>query len=240
MKINTEWRDYEVIATGNGDKIERWGKYVLIRPDPQIIWELKNPLESYKNVSARYLRSNAGGGNWEYYASMPDEWTVGWRDLRFAVKLMGFKHTGLFPEQAVNWSQMMEMIGNAKRDINVLNLFGYTGGATVACLKAGASVCHVDSAKNMVERCKQNCELSGLKEAKVRYIVDDCKKFIKREINRGRKYDAIIMDPPSYGRGTNGEIWKLEDDLFSFVKMTTELLSEDPLFMLINSYTTGL
>ena len=240
MRINREWKDYSIIATGGGEKLERWGKHILLRPDPQVIWEADKPLASYKGIDARYNRSNTGGGFWEYYGKLPEEWTVSWRDLTFAVKPMGFKHTGLFPEQAANWDVMMELIRNAGREIRVLNLFAYTGGATVACLKAGASVCHVDAAKNMVDRCKQNCTLSGVADKSVRYIVDDCKKFIKREINRGRRYDAIIMDPPSYGRGSNGEIWKLENDLFDFVKLSSEVLSDTPLFVLINSYTTGL
>lgn len=240
MKINNEWKDYSIIATGNGEKLERWGKYTLLRPDPQVIWDARVPLVSYKGIDAHYIRSNTGGGYWEYNTELPEEWTVAWRDLTFSVKPMGFKHTGLFPEQAANWSQMIELIRSAGREIKVLNLFAYTGGATVACLKAGASVCHVDAAKNMVERCKRNCALSGVSGGKVRYIVDDCKKFIKREINRGNRYDAIIMDPPSYGRGSNGEIWKLETDLFAFVKLAAEVLSDKPLFMLINSYTTGL
>lgn len=240
MKINGEWTDYEIIATGDGEKLERWKDVVLLRPDPQVIWRAKSDLRKIKVPNAVYIRSETGGGRWEYNGGMPDEWIVGWRDLRFLIKPMGFKHTGLFPEQAVNWDRMITLIKGANRDINVLNLFAYTGGATVACLSAGASVTHVDSAKNMVERCKQNVKLSGLENRPVRYIVDDCKKFITREIKRGKKYDAIIMDPPSYGRGPSGETWKLENDLFDFVKLSMEVLSSKPLFVLINSYTTGL
>ncbi len=240
MKVSGEWKDYTIIATGDGEKLERWGKYTLLRPDPQVIWRAKKPLASYKGIDAHYIRSNTGGGYWEYDTQLPEEWTVSWRNLTFSVKPMGFKHTGLFPEQAVNWDAMTKLISGAGREIKVLNLFAYTGGATVACLKAGASVCHVDAAKNMVERCRKNCLLSGVAGGKVRYIVDDCKKFIKREINRGNRYDAIIMDPPSYGRGSNGEIWKLENDLYDFVVLAAEVLSDNPLFVLINSYTTGL
>lgn len=240
MQINNEWKDFTVLATGDGMKLERWGKVNLLRPDPQVIWRTNKPFDEVAHVDAEYLRSDTGGGRWQYNNKIPDSWTVSWRNLTFAVKPMGFKHTGLFPEQAVNWSRMIDLIGNAGREISVINLFAYTGGATVACASAGASVCHVDSAKNMVERAGENIRLSNLKEAKVRYIIDDCRKFVKREITRGRRYDAIIMDPPSYGRGSNGEIWKLEDDLYEFVELTAGLLSEQPLFVLINSYTTGL
>lgn len=240
MKINTEWKDYAILATGDGDKLERWGNIVLIRPDPQVIWHCSRPLESIVQPHAKYIRSDTGGGHWQYNKQMPDQWTVKWRDLKFAVKPMGFKHTGLFPEQAVNWATMIDVIKGANRPINVLNLFAYTGGATVACTSAGASVCHVDSAKNMVERAKENMALSNLADRPVRYIVDDCRKFVKREINRGKKYDAIIMDPPSYGRGSNGEVWKMEDDIADFVALCSQVLVDNPLFVLINSYTTGL
>lgn len=240
MKINTEWKDYAILATGDGDKLERWGNIVLIRPDPQAIWHCSRPLESIVQPHAKYIRSDTGGGHWQYNKQMPDQWTVKWRDLKFAVKPMGFKHTGLFPEQAVNWATMIDVIKGANRPINVLNLFAYTGGATVACASAGASVCHVDSAKNMVERAKENMALSNLADRPVRYIVDDCRKFVKREINRGKKYDAIIMDPPSYGRGSNGEVWKMEDDIADFVALCSQVLVDNPLFVLINSYTTGL
>ena len=240
MKIARGWQDYEIIATGNGEKLERWKDIVLIRPDPQVIWKPERDLRKLCEPDGVYIRSETGGGRWEYKRQLPDEWVVGWRELRFAVKPMGFKHTGLFPEQAVNWEIMARLIEGAGREINVLNLFAYTGGATVACLAAGASVTHVDSAKNMVERCKRNVALSGLSDRPVRYIVDDCRKFIMREIRRGRKYDAVIMDPPSYGRGANGEIWKIEDDIYDFLLTVMEVVSDDALFILINSYTTGL
>ncbi len=235
-----EWKDYSVIATGNGYKLERWGKVNLLRPDPQVIWDSSIDMDGYKGLSAKYIRSETGGGRWLIKGKMPEEWTVSYKDLKFKIKPMGFKHTGLFPEQAVNWDLMTELIKNAGREINVLNLFAYTGGATVACAKAGAKVCHVDAAKGMVERAGENVRLSEVGEGKVRYIIDDCKKFVEREIRRGRKYDAIIMDPPSYGRGPNGEMWKLENELFPFVTLCEKVLSDNPLFVLINSYTTGL
>lgn len=240
MKISGEWKDYSVIATGNGEKLERWGNYVLLRPDPQIIWPASKDLFEEKALTAYYSRSENGGGAWQYLKEMPDNFVIGWRNLKFKLKLMGFKHTGLFPEQAVNWARMIELIENAKRPVEVLNLFAYTGGATVACLSAGAKVCHVDSAKAMVERAGDNIRLSGLQDKPVRFIIDDCLKFCRREIKRGRKYDAIIMDPPSFGRGPNGETWKIEDNLFDLVRETKGLLSDTPLFYLINSYTTGL
>lgn len=233
------WKDYSVIATSDGYKLERWGKVILLRPDPQVIWTGEN-LDKYEGLSAKYVRSETGGGKWNYKKSFPEEWVISYNDLKFKIKPMGFKHTGLFPEQAVNWDLMIDLIKKADREINVLNLFAYTGGATVACASAGASVCHVDSSKGMVERAGENVRLSGLKDAKVRYIIDDCKKFVEREIRRGRKYDAVIMDPPSYGRGPNGEMWKLETELFPLVKLCEKVLSDNPLFFLINSYTTGL
>ncbi len=235
-----EWKDFSVIATGDGYKLERWGKVVLLRPDPQVIWKSSIDMDGYKGLSAKYIRSETGGGKWLFKGKMPDEWTVSYNDLKFKIKPMGFKHTGLFPEQAVNWDLMTELIKNAKRDISVLNLFAYTGGATVACAKAGASVCHVDASKGMVERAGENVRLTGIENPRVRYIIDDCKKFVEREIRRGRKYDAVIMDPPSYGRGANGEVWKLETELFSLVQLCEKVLSDNPLFFLINSYTTGL
>ena len=237
---SANWQDYSVIATGDGYKLERWKDVVLLRPDPQVIWKSNINLDNYKGIAGKYVRSETGGGKWIIKGKMPPEWTVSYRDLKFRIKPMGFKHTGLFPEQAVNWDLMRELIVNAKREISVLNLFAYTGGATVACAKAGASVCHVDSAKAMVERAGENVRLTGIENPKVRYIIDDCKKFVEREIRRGRKYDAVIMDPPSYGRGPNGEMWKLETELFPLVKLCTEVLSDNPLFFLINSYTTGL
>ncbi len=235
-----EWKDFSVIASGDGYKLERWGGIVLLRPDPQVIWKTDVDMDKYPKLSAKYLRSETGGGKWSIKGNMPPEWTVTYKDLKFKIKPMGFKHTGLFPEQAVNWDLMTDLIKNSGREISVLNLFAYTGGATVACAKAGAKVCHVDAAKGMVERAGENVRLSKVEDGKVRYIIDDCKKFVEREIRRGRKYDAVIMDPPSYGRGANGEVWKLETELFSLVQLCTKVLSDNPLFFLINSYTTGL
>ena len=237
MNIADDWKDYELIETKNGMKKERWGKYILVRPDPQIIWQKDSDFTSYDAI---YYRSNKGGGHWEYKNKLPDNWQVRYKELTFNIKPMGFKHTGLFPEQAVNWDYMINKIKNAKREIKVLNLFAYTGGASVACLYAGASVCHVDSSKGMVSWAKENVASSNLRDKKIRYIVDDVVKFVEREIRRGNKYDAIIMDPPSYGRGANGEVWDIEKDLFNLVKLCNTLLSDDPLFFLINSYTTGL
>ena len=239
MKINREWKDFEILATGDGEKLERWGDTVLLRPDPQVIWRADKPLTQIRRPDARYIRSQTGGGSWEASKKL-GEWIVGWRELKFKVKPMGLNHTGLFPEQAANWAMLIDMIKSSEKPVNVLNLFAYTGGATVACASAGASVCHVDSARNMVERARENMELSGLSERPVRYIVDDCKKFVRREINRGRRYDALIMDPPSYGRGPNGELWKIEEDLYDFVELCSGALEKTPLFVLINSYTTGL
>lgn len=235
MRIADNWKDYVVIATGDGEKLENWAGVTLLRPDPQVIWHKKFDLR--KNVDAFYERKD-GGGFWHYNKKIPEQWTVSWQGLKFVVKPMGFKHTGIFPEQATNWKLMMELIQKAKREIKVLNLFAYTGGASVACAKAGASVTHVDASKGMVERAKENAKLNNI--SNIRFIVDDCAKFIEREVRRGNKYDAIIMDPPSYGRGPNGEMWKLEDNLADFVELTKKVLSEKPLFVLINSYTTGL
>ncbi len=235
-----DWKDYSVIATGEGYKLENWAGVILLRPDPQVIWKSRVDMNGYKGLSGKYVRSETGGGKWLIKGKMPAEWTVSYKDLKFKIKPMGFKHTGLFPEQAVNWDLMTELIKNANREINVLNLFAYTGGATVACAKAGAKVCHVDAAKGMVERAGENVRLSNVPEGRVRYIIDDCKKFVEREIRRGRKYDAIIMDPPSYGRGPSGEMWKLENELYGFVELCKGVLSDNPLFVLINSYTTGL
>ena len=239
MRIAENWQDYKIVATGDGYKLEKWKDVVLLRPDPQVIWKAQRDLFSYPGINAVYRRSDKGGGAWEYRKPMPEEWTVGYRDLTFKVKPMGFKHTGLFPEQAVNWDMMSELIKGAGRKIKVLNLFAYTGGATVACAKAGAEVTHVDAAKGMVERAGENARLSGIQSG-IRYIVDDCKKFVQREIRRGNRYDAVIMDPPSYGRGPGGEMWKIEENLYPFVELCTGVLSDDPLFFLINSYTTGL
>lgn len=239
MWIADNWKEYTILDTSSGEKLELWGKYSLIRPDPQVIWksDKKNPL--WRKADASYSRSHSGGGSWNEN-KLPESWTINYRDLTFRIKPMGFKHTGLFPEQATNWDWMRELIENAGRPINVLNLFAYTGGATVACAKSGASVCHVDASKGMVAQAKENARLSGLADAPIRYIVDDCKKFIEREIRRGKKYDAIIMDPPSYGRGPTGEVWKIEENIDDFVKLTANVLSDNPLFFLLNSYTTGL
>ena len=237
MKIATDWKDYELLEMKNGMKKERWGIYTLVRPDPQIIW---NDDTKFSGYDAIYHRSNKGGGHWEYKTKLKDNWQVKYKNLTFNIKPMGFKHTGLFPEQAVNWDYMIDKIKRANREIKVLNLFAYTGGATVACLSAGASVCHVDSSKGMVSWAKENVISSNLGDAKVRYIVDDVVKFVEREIRRGNKYDAIVMGPPSYGRGANGEVWDIEKDLFNLVTLCTKVLSDKPLFFLINSYTTGL
>ena len=239
MWIADQWRDYELLDCGNGEKLERWDTQYLVRPDPQAIWATPRRNPAWKRANARYLRSQSGGGHWEKKA-LPESWKIRYRDLTFQVKPMNFKHTGLFPEQAVNWDFAMEKIRSAGRPVSVLNLFAYTGGATVACAKAGASVCHVDAARGMVAWGRENARLSGLGDAPIRWIVDDCAKFVEREIRRGRKYDAVIMDPPSYGRGPSGEIWKLEENLFPFVELVTGVLSDEPLFFLINSYTTGL
>ena len=240
MNIAKDWKDYEILDMANGEKLERWKDIVLVRPDPQIIWKSKSFPEKWKNVNAKYNRSNTGGGYWEYSKKVPTSWQVKYKNLTFNIKLMGFKHTGLFPEQAVNWDWMIEKIQKANREIKVLNLFAYTGGATVACSYAGASVCHVDSSKGMTTWAKENIESSGLKNNPVRFIVDDVVKFVNREIRRGNKYDAIIMDPPSYGRGANGEVWKFEENIADLVELCSKVLSDKPLFFLINSYTTGI
>ena len=239
MWIAENWKDYELLDCGDGEKLERWGRQILVRPDPQAIWEAPRRSSAWQNPDARYLRSNTGGGHWER-RKLPEQWTVQYGELTFNVKPMNFKHTGLFPEQAVNWDFVMEKIRRAGRPIQVLNLFAYTGGATVACAAAGASVCHVDAAKGMVAWAKENARSSGLADAPIRWIVDDCAKFVEREFRRGRKYDGIIMDPPSYGRGPSGEVWKLEQNLYPFVKLCAGVLSDDPLFVILNSYTTGL
>lgn len=240
MKIAPFWQDYKVIATGDGEKLESWNNIVLLRPDPQVIWHPKKPLRKYPDIDAIYDRSSTGGGSWDYNSRASKDFYVTWKDLKFKLKLMGFKHTGLFPEQAVNWDRMMNLIENAGRPIRVLNLFAYTGGSTVCCLKAGASVCHVDSAKSMVDRASENIKLSGLENASVRYIIDDCFKFCQREKRRLKTYDAIILDPPSFGRGPNGEKWKIEDGISELCSLIADLLSDNPLFVCLNSYTTGL
>ena len=244
MWVAGDWKDYRVLDCSEGEKLEMWGEYKLLRPDPQVIWSTSKDKKLWGGLNAHYRRSNKGGGEWDFFA-LPEQWTISYKDLRFNLKPFSFKHTGLFPEQAVNWDWMRGIIGNAlkkdpQRKVKVLNLFAYTGGATVACAKEGAAVTHVDASKGMVGWAKENAQLSGLGEAPIRYIVDDCKKFVEREIRRGNRYDAIIMDPPSYGRGPSGEIWKLEESLYPFVELTEQLLSDDPLFVLINSYTTGL
>ncbi len=230
---------YALLDCSDGERLERWGDYVLIRPDPQVIWKQcrKDPL--WKKADARYLRSSSGGGSWGEHR-LPESWEMAVGEYRFKIKPMGFKHTGLFPEQAANWEWISQKIRNASRPVNVLNLFAYTGGATVAAAKAGARVCHVDAAKNMVNQAKENARFSGLGDAPIRYIVDDCSKFVAREIRRGNRYDAVIMDPPSYGRGPGGETWRLEDQIHGFLSQVMEVLSDDPLFILVNSYTTGL
>jgi len=240
MNIANEWKDYEILDMANGEKLERWKDVILVRPDPQIIWKNKTFPEKWNRINARYHRSKTGGGSWEYNKKMPESWQVKYKNLTFNIKPMGFKHTGLFPEQAVNWDWMIDKIKKEKRDIKVLNLFAYTGGATVACASAGASVCHVDSSKGMVAWAKENIASSGLEKRPVRYIVDDVVKFVNREIRRGNKYDAIIMDPPSYGRGANGEVWQFEENIADLVSLCTNVLSDNPLFFLINSYTTGI
>lgn len=239
MIISSDWIDYKCIASGNGEKIEKWGTYILRRPDPQIIWDKSNN-NIWNKWDGFYHRSCKGGGTWEFRRKLPDHWIIKYKDLSFKVSPTNFKHTGLFPEQATNWDFMMDKIRNAKRPIKVLNLFGYTGGATVACSKAGAElVVHVDAAKGMVEWAKENAQLSGVKNNYIRFLVDDCLKFVEREIRRGNKYDAIVMDPPSYGRGPSGEVWKLEKNLEELVSRCVLLLSDNPLFFLVNAYTTG-
>ena len=240
MFLADDWTDYELIDAGNGEKLERWGDVVLRRPDPQIIWPMEREDRRWTGADARYYRSASGGGHWEFRRKLPERWTIRYGGLSFYIRPTNFKHTGLFPEQAVNWRWIMDTIRAAGRPVNVLNLFAYTGGATLAAASAGAQVCHVDAAKGMVQWAKENAHLSGLGERPIRYITDDVFKFVQREQRRGRKYDAIIMDPPSYGRGPNGEMWKLEKDLFPFLESCMSIVSEQPLFFLINSYTTGL
>ncbi|MNW24200.1 Ribosomal RNA large subunit methyltransferase K [compost metagenome] len=240
MYVADGWKDYEVIDTGGGEKLERWGDIILRRPDPQIIWPLTSETSEWKQVHGHYHRSSSGGGNWDMKKPVPERWTIGYKQLKFHIKPTSFKHTGLFPEQAANWSWMMDKISAAGRPISVLNLFAYTGGATVAAAAAGASVVHVDAAKGMVQWAKENLQLSGLSDRPVRFITDDVFKFVQREQRRGNRYDAIIMDPPSYGRGPSGETWKLEQSLYPFLESCMEIISDKPLFLLINSYTTGI
>lgn len=239
MWIANNWKDYEVLDTSAGEKLERWGKYLLVRPDPQVIWNTPHEHPGWKKKNGHYHRSSKGGGEWEFI-NLPDEWSISYKDLTFHLKPFSFKHTGLFPEQAVNWDWFSNLIAHAGRPVKVLNLFAYTGGATVSAAKAGAQVTHVDASKGMVSWAKENTAASGLADAPIRWLVDDCTKFVEREIRRGNHYDGIIMDPPSYGRGPKGEIWKIEENIFPFVELTAKLLSDKPLFFLINSYTTGL
>ena len=240
MRYTSDWKDYELLDCSSGERLERWGNVTLIRPDPQVIWKTPKKYPAWRRADAVYHRSSSGGGNWEIKNKIPSFWSIGYGDLNFNVKTMGFKHTGIFPEQAVNWDYTAKLIKNAGRPVKVLNLFAYTGGATVACLKAGAEVVHVDASKGMVQWAKENAVASGVADRKVRWIVDDCVKFVQREIRRGNKYDIIIMDPPSYGRGPGGEIWKLENKVYSFVELCSQVLSDNPIMVLINSYTTGL
>lgn len=233
------WKDYEVIDTSDGEKLERWGKYILLRPDPQVIWKTERKCRQWHQLNGHYHRSSKGGGEWEFF-DLPEEWGIRYRDLTFRLKPFSFKHTGLFPEQAVNWDWVSSLIKNAGRPLKILNLFAYTGGATLACAAAGARVCHVDASKGMVQWARENAALSGLSERPVRWIVDDCKKFVEREIRRGVRYDGVVMDPPSYGRGPGGEVWKLEDSVYELVRTCAQVLSEDARFFLLNSYTTGL
>jgi len=235
-----DWNDYELLDASDGERLERWGEVILIRPDPQIIWKTPREHPMWKRAHARYLRSNTGGGRWEEYRTVPGMWKIKYRELTFQLKTMGFKHTGIFPEQAVNWDFVRKKIREANRPVKVLNLFGYTGAATLACASAGAEVCHVDASKGMVAWARENAAASGLSDKPVRWLVDDCVKFVQREQRRGNTYDGIIMDPPSYGRGPGGEVWKLEEQLYPLVQLCVPLLSKDALFFVLNSYTTGL
>lgn len=239
MWIANQWKDYEVLDTGGGEKLERWGNYILVRPDPQVIWNTPREHKCWKAKNGHYHRSSKGGGEWEFW-NLPDEWQINYRELTFHLKPFSFKHTGLFPEQAVNWDWFSDIIKNSERPLKVLNLFAYTGGATLAAAKAGAMVTHVDASKGMVNWAKENAASSGLKDAPIRWLVDDCVKFVEREIRRGNHYDGIILDPPSYGRGPKGEIWKIEENIYPFLELLVQLLYEDSRFLLLNSYTTGL
>lgn len=240
MRASLDWKDYELIDCSCGERLERWGQHILIRPDPQVIWKTPKRNPMWKNADARYIRSNTGGGRWEVYKKLPDRWEISYKDLSFNIKTMGFKHTGLFPEQAVNWDLIREIIRNAGRPVKVLNLFAYTGGATMAALAENAHTVHVDASKGMVSWAKENAVSSSFADRSVRWLVDDCIKFVQREIRRGNKYDIIIMDPPSYGRGPGGEVWKLEDSVYEFVELCSQVVSDDALSLFLNSYTTGL
>ena len=237
MKLASDWQDYLVLDTARGEKLEKWGKYTILRPDPQIIWNMSKDLSKNK-IDAHYHRTENKSGEWEYYTKLPESWVINWREFKFRVQPMNFKHMGLFPEQAVNWDMLINTIKSAKREVSVLNLFAYTGGASVVCAKAGANVTHVDAAKSMIELAKENASLNGIDN--IRYINDDCKKFVEKEIRRGKKYDIVLMDPPSFGRGPKGETWKIEDDIFEFVNLVKGVVADDALLVLINSYTTGL
>ena len=239
MRIAPDWVDYELIDASSGERLERWGSYYLVRPDPQVIWNTPKKHPKWRSADAVYHRSSSGGGYWEYKSRVPEEWTIHCNELTFLVSPTSFKHTGVFPEQAANWVRYQDLIHRANRPVKVLNLFGYTGIATLACLEAGASVCHVDASKGMVGQAKKNLSLSGLEQKPVRWIVDDCKKYVQREFRRGNRYDGIIMDPPSYGRGPSGEIWKIENDLDEFITECVKILSDKPLFVSVNTYTTG-
>ena len=239
MRADNKWQDYRLLDATDGYRLESWGGVILVRPDPQVVWKFEKRSEMWDKAHAVYHRSTKGGGEWEYRKKFPAEWNIGYDSMTFKVTPTGFKHTGIFPEQATNWDEYARMIAKEGRELNILNLFGYTGGATLACAAAGAKVCHVDASKGVVAWGKENAQLSGLGDRPIRWIVDDCIKFVQREIRRGNKYDGIIMDPPSYGRGPNGEVWKLEDNIFQLLQLCTQILSDDPLFVAVNSYTTG-
>ena len=240
MRVATEWKDYELIDCAAGEKLERWNRQILIRPDPQVIWKTQRAHRLWAQPSAKYFRSKHGGGEWKVFTRMPGSWQIRYKDLTFNIKTMGFKHTGIFPEQAVNWEMTRDMIKSRHGDVKVLNLFAYTGAATVACLKEGASVVHVDASKGMTNWAKENAKASGVDEGDVRWIVDDCMKFVQREIKRGNRYDIVILDPPSYGRGPRGEVWHIEDAIYDFVALVEQVLSDNPIAIILNSYTTGL
>ena len=240
MRVADRFADYELLDTSGGERLERWGDIILIRPDPQIIWNTEKKDKRWFSAHARYIRSQKGGGRWEVYKNLPDRWNIKYDNLSFNVRTMGFKHTGVFPEQATNWDFATDIIRKSDRELSVINLFGYTGCATLACLEAGARVCHVDASKGMVQWARDNAQESGLADKPVRWLVDDCIKFVQRELRRGNRYDGIIMDPPSYGRGPGGEVWKLEEEIYSFIELSAQLLSEDAEFFILNSYTAGL
>ncbi len=239
MRADNKWQDYKLLDATDGFRLESWGGVILVRPDPQVVWKFEKKSPMWEKAHAVYHRSSKGGGEWEYRKKFPAEWNIKYDNMTFKVTPTGFKHTGIFPEQATNWDEYAKMIAKEDRELNILNLFGYTGGATLACAAAGAKVCHVDASKGVVAWGKENAQLSGLADRPIRWIVDDCIKFVQREIRRGNKYDGIIMDPPSYGRGPNGEVWKLEENIFELLQLCSQILSDDPLFVAVNSYTTG-